>query len=101
MPPSKKAKAPAVPAAASCDGAAPTSVLVARCSRSELEAFVLGTIEGNPVTHDMLRSVLTESKSMLRIGPQTIPGGRSREGTGLFDLLDDHLLVVIILFAPL
>jgi len=94
MPPaSKKAKAPT---ASDVPAQTPASTLVARCSRSALEAFVLETISGNPVTYEMLCASLPESKRMTTVAKTTIAIGQSREGTGLFDLLGDEILLAIV-----
>lgn len=87
MPP-KKAK----PA----DIAAPASVLIARCSRSALEALVLEAIQGNPITSNHLTRLLPHNKCIMTLAPPTVAGGQSRMGTGWFDLLDDELLVTIV-----
>ena len=95
MPPSNKRKITASVTDKSASGAS-VAVLLARCPRSTLEAILAEAVtSGEPVTYDSIKQALPESKQAKIIARPVVAGGQTREGTGLFDYLDDEVLVAI------
>ena len=86
----KAAKTPPEPTAA------PVGVLLARLPRSSLESLLTEAVKSGAVPLERIRQALPEAKHTLVIAKPKVSGGPTREGTGLFDALDDDLLVTIL-----
>ncbi len=99
-PASSRNKGKAKPSATPHDqaDARPTiATLLARCSRGDLEKLLEESVnDAKPVTYDKVCSLLPEKKQALTIQRTVLGDGPAREGTGLFDQLDDGLLIGII-----
>lgn len=97
MPPSKraskaKAKEPA-------PNEPPVSVLLARCSRGTLEMLLEQAVSAGAVSIDQIAASLPEAQRGTTIALPKISKGVMREGTGLFDLLDEELLLQILSYV--
>jgi hypothetical protein len=91
---SKRARRSPAPAS---DPEATSAHLVARLSRDDLEHLVVHSLDtGVPVSRSTVLSCLPESLQSATVQP-TVIIGTSRTGTGLFDFIDDDLLVPEIL----
>ena len=94
---SKKAAKKAV-TKGSESSSAPIATLVARLSREDLEDLVVRSVESGAVAQSALLALLPEAKQQLELPkPAAVGSGEARTGTGLFDDIDDEILVPCIL----
>jgi hypothetical protein len=80
------------------DTEASSEKLVARLSRADLERLVVNSLDsGKPVSRSTVLSCLPESLQGATVQDTGVSAGSSRSGTGLFDYIDDDILVPQIL----
>ena len=92
MPP-KRAK---VNQAAASDAAPSIGVLLARCSRGDLERLLEESVLSKQAcTYAKVQAALPEAKQAVVIARPKVASGQTRDGTGYFDALDDELLIDI------
>jgi hypothetical protein len=71
--------------------------LVARLSRADLEHLVVHSLDSGALPRSTVLSCLPESLQSATVQATVVSGGNSRTGTGLFDCIDDDILVPQIL----
>ncbi len=71
--------------------------LLARCDRGDLELLLAHHVRGGSVPLDDVLALLPDAKRGLRLPkPEPVKQGAARTGTGLFDAVDDEILVDIL-----
>ena len=71
--------------------------LLARCDRGDLELLLARHVRGGSVPLDDVLALLPDAKRGLKLPkPEPVKQGAARTGTGLFDTVDDEILVDIL-----
>ena len=94
MPPAKRKK---TTAEASVPAQVDVRVLLARCSRADLETLLEDSVAtGHAVTYDDVKAKLPQAKQTRKLEATKVTVGQQREGTGCFDCLDDECLLHVL-----